>query len=188
MGLSGQSGCHKVQKIIQNPELFHCSQNSLREWGALCRDAAVHGGSWDIMKWREHTNFPHFHSKRSQEEPTPKESSVVLRHLHQEEKSRKYSKRPAGVWGTHDLELVEITIQMNPHIFYIQCFRKRRKQLHSERLIKNPNQYTNRKILFVNRIISEWTQRNSFVLSDRFTTWPDWLSISLHFMICINIF
>lgn len=55
------------------------------------------------------------------------------------------AKRPAGVWGAHDLELVEITIQINPHIFYIQGFRNRRKQLHSEKLIKNPSQYTNRK-------------------------------------------
>lgn len=96
MGLSGQSGRHRVQKIIQNPELFHCSQNSLREWGALYRDAAVHEGSWDIMKWREHTNFPHFHSKHSQEEPTPRESSVVLRYLHQEEKLQQKGQQEFG--------------------------------------------------------------------------------------------
>lgn len=88
----------ECKKSIQNPELFHCSQNYLRERGAPQGEAAMHRGSLDT-EWREHINFPHFRPKASQEEATPRELSVALRHLHHEEKSTKYSKKASRSSG-----------------------------------------------------------------------------------------
>lgn len=147
MGLSGQSGCHRVQKIYPKswivPLLTKLFERTRCTLGRSCNAERLFGHQ-EVE--RTHHQFPSLSPpKPVKRKPRPDDWVWSWGIFTRRRNQQSTAKRPAGVQGTYDLELVEITIQMIPQRLSTPGFRNWKKQLHSERLIKNTHQYTNRK-------------------------------------------
>lgn len=144
MGLSGQSGCHREKKINPKswtvPLLTKLFERTGCTLGRRCSE-------WRLFGHQEVEGthqFPSlFSPKPVKRKPRPENRVWSWGTFTSRRNQWSPAKSPAG--GIYDHELVEKTIQIIPHRFSIPGFRNWRKQLHSECLIKNPHQYTNRK-------------------------------------------
>lgn len=182
MDLGGQSGRHRVEQIKQSCIVWENKEHArevLQGMGALWPSS--YRGSTEIS-----LTFPPKPVKR---EPcsekwarswsifTGKKNNEVQQKAHQE------LRNVLQAWPLADGENY---IYDSSQIF-MPSFRNQMTQVHAKWFVKNTHHYTNRKY-YLNRIDQYIDTREQVRSSRQINNRHDWVSLSLHFMICISYF